>query len=118
RLDDVEIVLNDQHRAAGFDQPSKGGQQLADIVEVQPGGGFVENVESAVAPLCFLRQAQAVARLQVCRQLHALRFAPGKGGGRLSQAQVAESNFLQNPQLLRDLGHRGEELQGFAHGQV
>ena len=52
------------------------------------------------------------------RQLHALRFAAGERGRRLSQPQVAEPHFFQHPQLLHDLRDLGEELQRLLHRQV
>ena len=40
--DHVEVVLDHDQRMAGVDQPAEGLQQLRDVVEVQAGGGFVE----------------------------------------------------------------------------
>ena len=51
-------------------------------------------------------------------QFHALRFAAGECGRRLTQPQVAEPHFFQNPQLLGDLGHFGKELQRFFYRQI
>jgi hypothetical protein len=36
-LDDFEIVLDDEHRVAGLDQRVQYVEELADIVEMQPG---------------------------------------------------------------------------------
>ena len=41
-LDDVEVVLDDEHRMAGINETLKSFQQNADVVEVQAGGRFVE----------------------------------------------------------------------------
>jgi len=41
-LDDVKVVLDDQHRMAGIDETLKGFQQNADVVKMQAGGRFVE----------------------------------------------------------------------------
>src|SRR5438270_11374339 len=46
---DVEVMLDDKHGAAGLDQLAEGGQELADIVKMEAGGGLVENIESALA---------------------------------------------------------------------
>jgi hypothetical protein len=43
-------VLDDQDSVAGFDQCVQHLQQLADIVEMQPGGRLVEDVERATPP--------------------------------------------------------------------
>lgn len=56
-FDDVEIVLDDQQRVAGVHQALENFQQPAHVVEVQAGGGFVEQEErrTGVAPvsICF-----------------------------------------------------------------
>ncbi len=54
RLDDVEVVLDDQDRSARLDQPAECRQQLADVIEVQAGGGLVEDVEHARVALVLL----------------------------------------------------------------
>ena len=46
-LDDVEIVLDDEERAAAVDELAEGGEELGDVVEVEAGGGLVEDVEDA-----------------------------------------------------------------------
>ncbi len=52
------------------------------------------------------------------RQLHALRFAAGKRGCGLAQAQIAEPHFLEHAQFLHDFGHAGEEVQCLSYGEV
>ena len=44
-LDDVEVVLDDDHRVALLDQLVEHLEQLADVLEVQAGGRLVEDVE-------------------------------------------------------------------------
>ena len=46
-LDDVEVVLDDEQRAAAFDEFAEGGEELLHVVEVEAGGGLVEDVEGA-----------------------------------------------------------------------
>jgi len=41
-FDNVEVVLDDQHRMTGIDETLKSFQQNADVVKVQAGGRFVE----------------------------------------------------------------------------
>ena len=48
-LDDVEVVLDDEEGAAAFDELAEGGEELGDVVEVEAGGGLVEDVEGAAA---------------------------------------------------------------------
>ena len=43
RFDHVHIMFDYQYRIAVVDQLLQGAQQLADIIKVQTGGGFVED---------------------------------------------------------------------------
>src|SRR5882672_5844421 len=43
-LDDVEMVLDDEHGVAGVDEPIEHAAQRPDVVEVQPGRRLVEDV--------------------------------------------------------------------------
>ena len=45
RFDNVQVVLNDNDSVALFDQRVEHFEQLAHVLEVQPGGGLVEDVE-------------------------------------------------------------------------
>jgi hypothetical protein len=47
RLDDLEVVLDDDDRVAGRDQLLQQFEQLGDVVEVEAGGRLVQNVEGA-----------------------------------------------------------------------
>src|SRR6202008_2764970 len=110
-LDHFEIVLNHQNGAARIDQSTKGGEQFTDIVEVQSGGGLIEDVKrtnAAAVSLTIRTRGTAnipVCRLQVGRQFHALGFASRKRGRRLPEPEIAESHFLQHTQLVDNLGH-------------
>ena len=44
-LDDVEIMLDHDHAVALLDEAVEDFEELADIVEMEAGGGFVEDVE-------------------------------------------------------------------------
>src|SRR5690349_8613562 len=46
-LDDVEVVLDHHHGVAGVAQAAQHVQQELDVVEVQAGGGLVQDVERA-----------------------------------------------------------------------
>jgi hypothetical protein len=46
-LDDIEMMLDDQHGVAKGNQTLEHVQEFANIVEVQSGRWFVENVKSA-----------------------------------------------------------------------
>ena len=98
-LDDVEVVLDHDHRVAVVAQPVQHGQQQLDVVEVQAGRRLVEDVE----------RAPGVALGQLERELHALRLAAGERGRRLAERDVAEADVEQRRELARDRGHRLEE---------
>src|ERR1700748_3111114 len=46
-FDDVEIVLDDDHGVAAVDEFVQHFEELVDVGEVQPSGGFVEDIERA-----------------------------------------------------------------------
>ena len=48
---DVEIMLDDEKRSAGIEKFAENHKQLLDIVEMQTGGGLVENIEHALVRL-------------------------------------------------------------------
>ena len=47
--DHVEIVLDDEQRVPGIDEPSKRAQQFRDIVEMQAGRRLIEQEQGAAA---------------------------------------------------------------------
>ena len=107
-LDDVEIVLDDHHRVALVDQGVQHLEQLADIVEVEPGGRLVEDVEGL---------AGGPPR-QLLGQLDALRLAAREGGRPLADMDVAEADALHRVELVADRRNRAEERHAFLHGHV
>src|SRR5258708_38078886 len=128
-LDDIHIMFNAENGAAGVNELAEGREQLTDVVKVEAGSGFVENIEcalaraSALALLLFFRRSgvkalRASGGNKMCRQLHALRFATAQRCGRLPETQVAETNFFQDAHLVSDLGMSGEKLQRLPHREV
>ena len=71
------VVLDDDDRLAGVDEPVEQAEQLLDVGEVQAGGRLVEDVDAALLP-------------QVGRQLEPLPLAAGQRGERLAEGEVAE----------------------------
>ena len=69
--DDVEVVLDDDDGVAEIGEAVEDFEELANVVEVQAGGGLVEQVEGA----------SGLALGKFSRQLHTLGLAAGKGGG-------------------------------------
>ena len=51
-FDDIEVVLDDEEGASAVDEFAEGGEELGYIVEVEAGGGLVEDVEGAGADFC------------------------------------------------------------------
>ncbi len=49
-LDDVEVVLDDDHRTSAVDELAQRDQQLTHVVEMEAGRRFVEDVEDPAAP--------------------------------------------------------------------
>ena len=74
-------------------------KQLADVIEVQAGGGLVEQVE---------RLAGLPLR-ELLGELHALGFAAGKRSGGLAEMDVAQAHVDQRLQFLVDSGGRPAE---------
>src|SRR6058998_1076933 len=63
-LHDVEVVLDHEHRVAGVDQPVEYAAQRPHVVQVQAGGGLVQDVELATAPLRGPGQGQLAGDLE------------------------------------------------------
>ena len=79
------------------------GQQLANVVEVQAGGRFVQDVE----------RATGIHPGQLGGQLDPLGLAARERRGRLAERQIAQPDFGQPGQQPDDGGKVLEELQGF-----
>ena len=84
-FDNVHIVFDDQHGIAERHEPIEDIHQLFDIVEVEAGCGFVENVE----------RTPGLAARQFARKFRALRFAAGKSGRGLAELNVPEAHVHQ-----------------------
>src|SRR5262249_48119411 len=81
-------------------------EQPPDVVQVEPGGGLVEDVEDVVA--------QAGAEL--CGDLETLRLAAREGGGRLPQTKIAQPDVPQDLEPPGQPGGGPEERDGLVHG--
>src|SRR5689334_16737480 len=65
RLDDIEIVLDHEYRVPAIDETMEHVEEQSHVLEMQSGRRLVEDIE----------RATRVALRELCRQLHALRFA-------------------------------------------
>ena len=75
-------MFNDGHRVPRFNQSVQYDQQLTNIVEMESGGGFIQNVEST--PGC--------SSGEFARELDTLCLTTREGRGGLSQVQIVETD--------------------------
>src|SRR3954451_15796958 len=108
RLDNVQVVLDHEKAVTGLQQLLERGEQLRDVVEVQPGRRLVEDVEHAIAGL----------RREVRRDLDPLRFAAGQRGRGLTETQVAEADLVEHLKASQDFRRGAEERQRLADRHV
>lgn len=95
-------MFDDEHGVARLDQALQGFEQSRHVLEVQPGGRLIQDIERIAGR----------RPLQLGCELDALGFAAAEGRRRLSQLQVAEANILQRHQTPRDLRQVAEEVGG------
>ena len=98
--DHVEIVLDDEQRMAGVDQPAERAQQLGDVVEVQAGRRLVEQKQRAA------RAAVGTLRSLVCRARWPASFSrcaspPDSVGTGWPELQIVEADLDQRLQVCR-----------------
>ena len=107
-VDDVEIVLDEDHAAAGRYEPPQHAHELADVVKVQPCRRLVEHEK---AP-----GGEPARGGKNARELQALGFSPGKGRDGLAELDVAEPHILQRLQSPDDVPVRAEIQACLVHG--
>ncbi len=106
--DDVEVVLDDDDGVAEVGEAVEDLEELADVVEVEAGGGLVEQVE----------RASRLALGELAGEFHALGFAAGKSGGRLAEVNVAEADVDEGLKLGVYGGDVLEDGEGVLDGEV
>ena len=107
-LDDVEVVLDDDHGVALVDETVQHVEEPPDVLEVQPRRRLVEDVHRASRrPLA-----------QLARELHPLRLTTGERGRRLSEPHVAEPDVDERLQVRRDGRQVLEECERLLDRQV
>ena len=102
-FDYIEIMLDDHNGIPLIDQCMKHVEQLANIVEMQSGGWFIEDIQGLAG--CPPRQFLG--------QLNPLRFAAGKGGRGLANLNIAKADAPHCDELVADRGNRVEEVDPF-----
>ena len=89
RFYDIQVMFDDDNCIAVIAQTVQYAQQLFNIVEVQTGGRFIENVQGVAG----------VAFGELPGQFDALCFAAGECGGVLAQVDIGESDIQQGVQF-------------------
>ncbi len=107
-FDDVEVVLDHDDRVAQVDEPIEHFEQFGEVVEVQTGRRFVEQVQ----------RLAGVGPGELGGEFHALRFAARKGRRALAEREVIEAHVAQRLQNAANLGNVGEQLDGLAARHV
>src|SRR5437016_7782083 len=111
-LDDVEMVLDHEHRMAGVDEPVEHRAQRPDVVEVQPCRRLVEDIELAPGAAFSTRERELAGDLQ------ALGLTARQRGRGLAEPQIAQPDLLQVPQGTRQPRLAVEALQRLVHGPL
>ena len=119
RSDDVEVVLDDHQRVAGLQQAAQAAHELGDVIEVQTGGGLVEQKQRAFAGDVLATGGAALGGFgQEARELQTLRFAARERGHGLAQTHVLQAHVHDRLQHADDLAVLCKQAGGFAHGQL
>jgi len=129
--DHVEVVLDHDQRMPGLQQLVEGAEQLGDVLEVQAGGGLVEEEEQtgfggfpSLTPKLIHSTGFAyrlpLRRLgEVAGELEALRLAARQRRNGLAEAQVVEADVGQRRERGEHLGMMtlAEHVQRLVHGE-
>ena len=122
RLDHIEVVFDHDHGVPHFDQAFEHFEQFVDVVEVQAGGGFVEQVEGAAG----------LWSCQFRSQFHSLGFTSRECWSGLSEGEVVESDGAEGGEwcpdprdvleqsvglIDRHVEHIGNRVTVVGHGQ-
>src|ERR1051326_8999250 len=108
-FDDIEMMLDHQNRMARVHQALQTIQQPLNVRQMQPGGGFVQNVKIMAA---------APHLSQFGSELDALGFAAGKNGGGMAQFEVTQAEFVEDLQLPHDAALIGKESDALLDGKL
>ncbi len=101
RLDDFQVVLDHNDGVAQIGQAVDHVQKLAHVVEVQAGGGLVEDVE----------RLPGIRPRQLGGQLDALSFAAGERGRRLAERDVTQPHVVERLENSPDPAARSQKAR-------
>ena len=115
----VQVVLDHQQRMARVEQFAQRAHQLGDVVKVQPGGGFIQHEQRALARQ---RLAAATTGLRCVSQetcnLQPLRFAARQRGHGLAQLHVFQPHIHDRLQGANHIAVGAEKMDCFANRQI
>ena len=107
-LDHFEVVFDDHKRVSCVGESLKHGQQLPDVVEVEPSGRFIEDVKGMSG-----RTAAEFAG-----EFDALCLAAGESRARLSELHVVEADVVDAGEHSVDLRMGLEEIDRLFDGEI
>src|SRR5215471_11978823 len=84
--DDLQVVLHHYYRIALIHQRLQDMQEFLDVRQVQPGRGFIEEVE----------RARLRGPTQLIGEFDALGFPAGERVARLTQGQIPEPGIIED----------------------
>ena len=117
--DHIEVVLDDNQRMAGLQQLAQRAHQLGNVLEMQAGGGLVEQEQAAFARQGLLGFGGALGSLgQETGQLQALGLAARQRGHRLAELHIFQPHIDDGLQRTDHLAVLGEQGRRFADGQL
>ena len=93
-FDDFHVVFDDDEGVAVFDEGVEGGHEFADVVEMESGGGLVENEEGVGGEVAFAEEAG---------EFDALGFSSTEGAAALAESNISESDICERLDLVADL---------------
>ena len=105
-FDDIEVMFDDDDGIALFDEAGEDAEEFGDVVEVQSGGGFVEEVE------CL----SAAGLAEFSGEFDALGFTAAECGCGLSEGEVSKSDGIECGEWFADAWDVGEEFECAADG--
>ncbi|MBR0045065.1 MAG: hypothetical protein IJP56_09535 [Synergistaceae bacterium] len=100
--------FDDNHAVAAGDEFVEDAEEAFDVVGVEAGGGFVDDVEGFASG----------AAGEFGGEFDALGFAAGEGGGGLAELDVAEADLLEGFEFVVDGREVFEEVASFVDGHV
>jgi len=104
-LDHIEVVLDDDDAVAQIDEVVEDAREPVDIGEVEPCGGFVEDIKGVAG----------IAAAELLGELDPLRFPAAERRGVLPEGDVVEPHIHEGLELGCDRRDRLEELHRFTH---